>query len=61
MKITYIPYSTIFICTLTPAFALDFISAGYPKLGHIIGALIGAIPGVIYLKKQQARDKKITT
>lgn len=51
---------TAIICfALIPAFALDFISAGYPKLGHIIGALIGAIAGVIYLKKQQTTVAKL--
>ncbi len=34
-----------------PAFALDFIYAGYPKPGHVASALLGAIAGVIYCKK----------
>lgn len=37
--------------SLIPAFALDFIYAGYPKPGHIVGVLIGAIAGFIYCKK----------
>jgi Uncharacterized membrane protein (homolog of Drosophila rhomboid) len=37
--------------SLIPAFALDFIYAGYPKPGHIVGALIGTIAGFVYLKK----------
>src|SRR5690606_23442482 len=37
--------------SLIPAFALDFIYAGYPKPGHIVGALIGAIAGIVYCKK----------
>jgi membrane associated rhomboid family serine protease len=49
---------TIICLSLIPAFALDFIYAGYPKLGHIIGALIGAIAGVIYLKQQAIVVKK---
>jgi rhomboid protease GluP len=42
----------VILCfSLIPAFALDFIYAGYPKPGHIVGVLIGAIAGIIYLKK----------
>jgi len=37
--------------SLIPAFALDFIYAGYPKPGHIVGALIGAIAGIVYCKE----------
>ncbi|HEY7885346.1 MAG TPA: rhomboid family intramembrane serine protease [Cellvibrionaceae bacterium] len=42
----------VILCiSLIPAFALDLIYAGYPKPGHIVGALIGAIAGIIYCKK----------
>lgn len=34
--------------SLVPAFALDFLYAGYPKPGHIVGALMGAIVGLVY-------------
>src|SRR5690606_2875024 len=37
--------------SLIPAFALDFIYAGYPKPGHIVGFLIGAVVGIVYCKK----------
>mgnify|MGYP003579549076 CR=1 FL=1 len=37
--------------SLIPAFALDFIYAGYPKPGHIVAALIGAAAGIVYCKK----------
>jgi len=37
--------------SMIPAFALDFIFAGHPKPGHITGALIGALAGVICSKK----------
>lgn len=37
--------------SLIPAFSLDFIYAGYPKPGHIVGSLIGAIAGIVYCKK----------
>ncbi|WP_323815624.1 rhomboid family intramembrane serine protease [Cellvibrio sp. NN19] len=37
--------------TLIPAFALDFIYAGYPKPGHVVGALIGAVAGIVYYRK----------
>jgi rhomboid protease GluP len=37
--------------SLIPAFALDFIYAGYPKPGHIVGVLIGAVAGIVYCKK----------
>lgn len=37
--------------SLIPAFALDFIYAGYPKPGHIVGFLIGAVAGIVYCKK----------
>ena len=41
----------ILCLSLIPAFALDFIYAGYPKPGHIVGALIGAIAGAIYIHR----------
>ena len=42
----------VILClSIIPAFALDFINAGYPKPGHIVGVLIGAIAGSIYCKK----------
>jgi len=34
--------------SLVPAFALDFMYAGYPKPGHIVGALLGAFVGLVY-------------
>ncbi len=34
--------------SLVPAFALDFMYAGYPKPGHIVGALLGALVGLVY-------------
>ena len=34
--------------SLVPAFALDFLYAGHPKPGHIVGALMGAIVGQVY-------------
>lgn len=37
--------------SLIPAFALDFIYAGYPKPGHILGVLIGAVASIVYCKK----------
>jgi rhomboid protease GluP len=37
--------------SLIPAFVLDFIYAGYPKPGHIVGVLIGAVAGIVYCKK----------
>lgn len=37
--------------SLIPAFALDFIYTGYPKPGHIVGVLIGAVAGIVYCKK----------
>ena len=36
--------------SLVPALALDLIYAGYPKPGHLAGALVGAIAGVVYLR-----------
>jgi rhomboid protease GluP len=42
----------VILCfSLIPAFALDFIYAGYPKPGHIAGVLIGAVAGIVYCKK----------
>lgn len=34
--------------SLVPAFLLDFIYAGYPKPGHIVAVLIGAIAGAVH-------------
>jgi len=44
-------FVTILCFTLIPAFALDFIYAGYPKPGHIVGFLIGLIAGVAYCNR----------
>lgn len=44
-------FSAILCFTIVPAFALDFIYAGYPKPGHIVGFLIGSIAGVVYCKR----------
>lgn len=41
----------ILCSSLIPAFALDLIYAGYPKPGHIVGVFIGAIAGVLYIRK----------
>jgi len=46
--------------SLIPAFALDFIYAGYPKPGHITGVLIGAIAGIIYCKKADKASQPVT-
>lgn len=35
--------------SLIPAFALDFIYAGYPKVGHLVSALTGVLTGTIYV------------
>lgn len=45
----------VLAASLIPAFALDFFSAGYPKPGHIAGALIGVIAGIIYLRSSNNR------
>jgi rhomboid protease GluP len=37
--------------SLVPAFALDFIYAGYPKPGHIVPLLIGGIAGVMHCRQ----------
>jgi rhomboid protease GluP len=37
--------------SLIPAFALDFIYAGYPKPGHIVPLLIGGIAGVVHCRQ----------
>lgn len=34
--------------SLVPAFALDLLYAGYPKPGHIVGALMGVVAALIY-------------
>lgn len=39
--------------SLVPAFALDFMYAGHPKPGHIVGALMGAIVGLVYAGSRQ--------
>lgn len=47
-------WATLAISSL-PAFALDLLAAGYPKPGHITGALIGLIAGFIYLTQSNNR------
>lgn len=48
----------VILCiSLIPAFTLDFIYAGYPKPGHIVGVLIGAIAGIIYCKKANKKQQ----
>lgn len=39
--------------SLIPAFALDFIYAGYPKPGHLVAVLIGAVAGIICCKSSR--------
>jgi rhomboid protease GluP len=52
----------VILCfSLIPAFALDFIYAGYPKPGHIVGVLIGAISGIIYFKKANKNEPCISS
>ena len=36
--------------TFIPAFVLDFIYAGYPKPGHVVATLVGAIAGFFIVK-----------
>ena len=40
----------IVICVL-PAFALDFVFAGYPKPGHVAALVLGAVLGWIFRRK----------
>jgi len=44
-------FAAILCFTIIPAFALDFVYAGYPKLGHIVGFLVGSIAGVVHCKR----------
>jgi membrane associated rhomboid family serine protease len=44
--------------SLIPAFALDLIYAGYPKPGHVVGAFIGAIAGIIYSRKYASKFER---
>lgn len=45
----------VILCfALIPAFTLDFIYAGYPKPGHIVGVLIGFAYGYLLTKKPNA-------
>ncbi len=42
----------IVLCfSLIPAFALDFIYAGYPKPGHVVPLLIGGIAGFVHCRQ----------
>jgi rhomboid protease GluP len=44
--------AAVLLLSLIPAFALDFIYAGYPKPGHLVAVLIGAVAGIIYWRKR---------
>ena len=35
---------------LFPAFTLDFVYAGYPKIGHITALFLGAVLGLVFCK-----------
>ena len=36
--------------SIVPAVILDLICAGYPKPGHVVGALVGVLAGVVHSK-----------
>jgi len=44
------------IFCITPAMALDIIYAGFPKLGHIIGFVVGVIFSLYYLSRAKASN-----
>lgn len=39
--------------TLFPPFVLDFVHVGYPKLGHVIPAVLGMAVGILCLKTKK--------
>jgi len=46
---------TLIFC-IVPAMALDIIYAGYPKLGHVTGFVIGITLSIYYLSKIQSLE-----
>lgn len=42
--------------SLIPAFTLDFIYAGYPKPGHVAGAFIGMVAGLVYVRQTKKAE-----
>ena len=43
-------FAAILCFTIIPAFALDFIHAGHPKPGHVVGFLVGAVAGLAFCR-----------
>ncbi len=43
-------FMAVLLFTLLPAYTLDLIYVGYPKIGHLTGSLAGVIAAVIYVK-----------
>lgn len=44
-------FATVLWLTILPAFALDFVYAGYAKPGHAAAFLIGAVAGLLHSKR----------
>lgn len=46
-------FVVVLCLTILPAFALDFIYAGYPKPGHVVGFVLGGIAGISYCRRKR--------